>query len=1353
MPTLPPSLLKEVVDKLPEDWVMKRESVIPFLKKQGVKEEELKGAGMDEVLGEHSDNYYDFTAKGKRTKKELQGTVEHRTDYHQLVRQLSRKYANITLPRSNLNTYEITTRHIGAEHLSKDWPSHFEEKDIAWHTRSTVEDLDGHDTRLVQEIQSDVNQYARQSTTKEYQESLPFNKNWARKALEQEIITAYERGHQAIGVPIDTSALKSNPLKRAEGVEKWYNTTVKDTLKKLAKQVGGEYKEVDRLGGANRVVRPRNSAEAADILRNHPKVMNEIAKKYGHAIFDSLVEHWDDIIKTPVGLRLVTSHIRPNNEQEAIELLLRNPAVQDDIQKKYGHGTPKHLVKHWDDIIKTPIGSKLVTPYNRPDTKVDARALLEENPELLNFLKRDYYTTTNYNIRTLTDKVLEDWDNIVISDKFQKFTAGPTAKIGQIVFPEKEKMAKSIEKFKLYTASGTAIGAGALAPGEEAQAIESVSFGPEKLNEALKQGATIPEIREYLTEAGNDPVEIQSIIDSTLLEKVRAADEQGIEVDAIKSYMVENLGLGKDEVDQFIKENDIGITPTGIPGEGDMPISTSISPEPLKFTPEQVKSKYTSLHQKYSTIGKTLAGVTIEDYAKEALQDEISLASDVVTGLNKHGINARAELNTEGLFPTYDIIVDGPNGPEVLDSDIFQDIANSKYELTGAISMAGSVMRGVSVLPMHPILKGILIASGASGGAAVGRVLDIETIAESVKELDNIKAKFYVEQMIDAGVADATFGILGVATVKAGVGLAKLVGGAFDLAMRGNLNGAYKALKDHVGLDDEQIKAIVKEWEGVTGKKAPGLSSKTKAIHVLPQTVPGAEDIAGQAGQINPRVGSSIIRSINDRANNVIKSANSLTSENAAIVIRDDLEKYTDSVKSFYGGIKNHGIDSMTDSNYRFDYDQLTLEPLFQRIEKNIQNPAVLERFQSRLERIRAIGKDLIVADEPPRSFADLLDLVKVVNDFRYNSRISGHGNTEALKEIQGLLKEEIKKAATENMPNGKLWLDQWNKANVEYSKMLRLKDNVMYKALTKPGVNMDKVINIMTKDIKAIDGTFMEVLGKLPPKTRALAEGSVMKKLVDNSTIGTEGGLRAVHFPYLQKELNKIGFTSPEVREMKRAVNELGNVFRNDVNVFRSTGQISGAKFTSYLTFDPVIRLKFEIANQSFNFFRKLLPGAKGEATALISKASKVLENPSNAKAIEDLISALPNDPELVSSVKQLAIEYAKFGYPEHYPKVKVYRTVIPGKSAKTIEGKYGKGMYWTTNKGTANTRSKATGAKVMSEKINPARIASIEDINKIVGREVDLKELKDNPTIINQLKDAHFLGLSINEDILIFK
>lgn len=735
------------------------------------------------------------------------------------------------------------------------------------------------------------------------------------------------------------------------------------------------------------------------------------------------------------------------------------------------------------------------------------------------------------------------------------------------------------------------------------------------------------------------------------------------------------------------------------------------------------------------------------------------------------------------------------NGSKVeIDEGILDSIFKAEYEIFNSMLGGYAGYKAVATFgaglfggKFGWLTKFVSVVGGAAVGSgtfsSVGRSLDILSNAIRVKE--GVDAQFLKQQMVDAGVFTATAEIIGTPLLYGGAKLLKGIGTAFIAIKNGNTKGGYKALKDLMHLDDNQVKEIIIEWERMTDSVAPGKTLEEKALHVIPQTEYGGEAIISQAASMNPKASSDISKLINDRANSLINSAKELTNDNISTVINDDLKTYMRTVKDNYTGIKAFAIDAMKGKSYSFDYKSLALEPIFKAAEANIRNPAILKRFQLYVDRIQQLGQykatqattktikrpfarggpkeEVIDIPVKPmvesgklRSFKNLLELRKVVNEFKYNTKIRNALDYDALNSVLYKIDREISTIAKEHMPNGDLWLIQWNKANKAYAQMIALKGNVLYKALVdtagvKKGINPNKIIRALSSNITAIDGTFMEVLNKLPPKARSNAEGAVLDHLISKYTVGE--GFKAIHFPKLVQELEHVAFTTQKARELKRVISNLAKIFKNDIRLQEATGKITIPSFQSYLTVDPMVRLQFEVASQSFNYIRRLMPTNKGKAIAMVTKVAKVMENPKNAKAIKELINILPDDPELASSIHKLSIQYAKFGETERFPKVQVFRTTVPGSTYKNIDGKLGKGIYWTTDEKAAKIRSSKTGAKVISDDFLPRRIAVEQNVKDILGVEhFDFELLKDSKNI-DILKERGYQGFSHENDVIIFK
>ena len=71
----------------------------------------------------------------------------------------------------------------------------------------------------------------------------PLEKNWLRKGIERELVEAVDEGREQLVIPIKGGV---ESLHRAPGVQKWYETTVLSTAKKIAKQNNAEFSVVTK---------------------------------------------------------------------------------------------------------------------------------------------------------------------------------------------------------------------------------------------------------------------------------------------------------------------------------------------------------------------------------------------------------------------------------------------------------------------------------------------------------------------------------------------------------------------------------------------------------------------------------------------------------------------------------------------------------------------------------------------------------------------------------------------------------------------------------------------------------------------------------------------------------------------------------------------------------------------------------------------------------------------------------------------------------------------------------------------------------------------------------------------------
>lgn len=1370
MAILPSSVLSKAIKELPESWQIQHAGVRNALKKKGVKDEELQYSGMDQALENISpENLQNIgltkeVANKPITKADLVEAEAARADTWSEAHKALR-YKNIVAAQHNpdgttitdLDNYQVNIRTFNESNkidttarMSKIYDieqrikrneaiiadsstaksvatslkerniiykqnikdlkkpptrnveSHFnDEPGYLFHTRTSDYILpNGEATHMVHELQSDLHQQARLRgyTGKSGQRpESPLAENWHSKALEQEAIRAYTFGMDSISVPLEGF---TKPLARVKGVQKWYETSIRDSMKKLAKRIGGVYSELP--------------IEVNNPLHKH---IADVTKNYKAYNTDKTSADASDKLLLTVLEAIKDADIETEYAFDMLGALKQNAKQAKVPVHKYIFDNEEKILQELKNVAAK---NKVIGTITLPDTGKPKYTGVDGNAELIQpewMKKLELYSATG-------GVGMLDFIN-------------PKEASAEEIEPEAEEQPQYDDAFS------------SLASGKPYQDLQNEYLQKHEGNSALAD--------EDLT---------NTLASSTIIQDIIASGEMS--EDEVKQLLVDELQLPEQAALATLSKLPVQIPELApIASNIDLPEDTTID----------LYSKSQNVHNKYiPALGGLLPSSWVgAGNAREFTKANMDISVSIANSLRQLGRNVDIVVDESGNPMMVEIDKDG-NQAELTEGfwkDLGNSLVNSAAETTlgatGAIagtlaaaSAAGKAYQGPGA-PAVKVAAGLLGGAAAGGvGAAGGRGLDAAYNAYQTKQ--DLDAKHYASIMTDAGVFSATLDLVGAPVIWGAGKLISATGRAFSKFASGNKSGAYKALKDIKHIDDTQVDAIIAEWEKATGEKAPGLTRANKALAVLPQTEPGLETVMQAAARRSPKMSTGTSRVISERSKNLQQAAKNLTSDNVGTVVTDDLNKYVAGVKDYYTGIKKLGTDAMDQSAYKFDYDELAIEPVLEDIEKRITNPAVLERFQTMLATVRDIGSTPAIKSSigqnaksavpsQLRSFSDLLDLRRTINGFKYNAKISSALDYNSINKVIRNIDSEIEDAALKEMPDGKLWVQEWRKANTEYSKMIQLNENVLYRALTTDGVNHKKVVAAMRNQISSLDGTFMKVVSKLPPATRAKAEGAVIDSLVQKYTHGPASGMQATDFPALAEELRHVAFTDTKSRELKRSISELARVFKNDPDIARTTGSISKTGFNTSLTADPRAKAKFELATTLFDYIRRVLPTDKADYLALEMHVAKLLREPKNSKSIQALTKALGDDPEMTAKIRQYAIQMTKFGEPDQYPYVKVHRTGIPGKAHKASDGKLGKGIYWTTNELKAKTRASKTGGKLYGEDILPTRIATLADVEQIYGgKDVTPAMLKD-PLLAKALKDKGYDGLSIADDIVVFK
>jgi len=575
----------------------------------------------------------------------------------------------------------------------------------------------------------------------------------------------------------------------------------------------------------------------------------------------------------------------------------------------------------------------------------------------------------------------------------------------------------------------------------------------------------------------------------------------------------------------------------------------------------------------------------------------------------------------------------GPDGQAIpVDEGFWEAMRQESHEITYGVTGAIGGGAAAAKFTKNPWLIGLGSVVGAVTGAGVGTELDY--LRDSVELHEEMSASVAAHKALTAAEASVIGDAIGYPLAKGAGAIWKATKAAKDFLFDGNTAGAYKALKDTMFLDESEITDITNGLNKATSRDTTAMKPLEEKIQATVLTQPGGESIVKAAGSIDPQAGAAVAKAIDTRAKDILATTAELTDENVGRILAQDLSNYTNDVKQYYGDVKELVAKSPRINDFNWDYEKLAIKPVLETLQKNIMDPAVLERFALQSERINSMADS--------RTLTDLLELRQLVNDFKFNKRITKVKDFDALNQVINNIDGAIKQGSEVVMENPQQWLSNYSLAKTQYAKMKGLERNVIARALRRPGLTEDSAVKALTKYITSIDGTFQDIMTSLPKESRKLTEGAVIDTLANKFTAGTEGGQRAMHFPLLASELDKITFTTPKARQAKAALKTMAEVFKNDIPLSQSTGNIQIPKFQSYLTVDPVVRAKFEIASSMFNWIKKMAPTAEQRNMALVSKTAKLLENPLNARLMKEVMEEAGGDTQLSKQLLDLQKQVA---------------------------------------------------------------------------------------------------------------
>lgn len=1076
----------------------------------------------------------------------------------------------------------------------------------------------------------------------------PFEKTWARKTLERSYVKALNDGMEQLAIPIKGGNVGG--LARAKGVqEEFYENTILNTAKKMAKELTKAGNPTDfKLVGDFEGMAHTDAKQA----------LNELVVSAGsHKLVDKLEGMAKQYDKTdPYKAKLIRDAVATD------DMMLRN-----NILSRFSKALPiSQMPTSLKDTVEDALlDLNLVLSNQKPThSTITIEEFNERYDDILDHIAGSMGESSPL-YKLLNDASNE---NITIDEALAKlntkhYNAG---EVFAVLTPKDAPASKANVSFNLYSTPLAGAGAAYLAlksgytedqitedfvgRGEDPEDVQAALAKGKFIQKAVETGWSEEEAKAYL--AKEEP-KIESIESMTMdeiedvlatgvpknrpwLAKALFPEAETLDYDIpqslIESTIEKRKAQNADSIFGHWQES--ALTPESVERSISLQLRNKarsyneLTDLDTQMNVEEFLATMQAVQPNLSSITTRAVGYFGNDSAKRTAQKAEAAAKQRIVNIAKRDFGIGLAWYDDADPDTGAILGDNgywtmetPEGEVPVSPALWKSLKSEGFEIAGAV--AGAVA-GAKYTPGNFVTKMIGSVGGAAVGGAAGSQLDyLQNVMNVHQELNRSVA---AHRALTAGEASVLGDIIAYPIVK-GLGLGWDVIRLAKSKLAGSEGAAAKELKNLMYLSDDEAVEIVGGFKAVGDM--PKLGKSAEEIATIVATQPGGEEIMRIAGSIDPTANRAMAQSIKSRANDVLETAGNLTEESIGRLLKDDLHNYENSVKTFYESVKQEAIQSPRSAMFTFDMEKLSIEPILAAMEKEILDLPVAERFMRKAA--------VINSRTDSRTFGDLIELRKILNSFRSSGGMKKATDLKMFQELMQNVDGAIEDGAGYVMANPGKWLDDWTTSNAEYAKMKQTQKNVLYKLLTRDGVNQDQIVKGLTRFVTSLDGTWDDVFSKLPPNAKVKAEGAVINALTDKYTAGVGEGMRAVNFPMLSDALSQVTFNSTENRKFVAAIDRMAKTFRNDVPLSQSTGSIIIPKEQSYLTTDPVVRLQYEFASSLFNYVKRLMPTKKGRALNLMLKTADILEKPLNAKAIRDLIEEMGDSMDIAPKLLEL--------------------------------------------------------------------------------------------------------------------
>lgn len=380
----------------------------------------------------------------------------------------------------------------------------------------------------------------------------------------------------------------------------------------------------------------------------------------------------------------------------------------------------------------------------------------------------------------------------------------------------------------------------------------------------------------------------------------------------------------------------------------------------------------------------------------------------------------------------------------------------------------------------------------------------------------------------------------------------------------------------------------------------------------------------------------------------------------------------------------------------------------------------------------------------PDKGIDQLLEINRLVNEAIRNPKWANI--TKSLDDVvlsaKTRIDKEIKRVSEEYMGDmGDTWYRQWKLVNAEYKNYAELKNNALYKSFMDKSQTPKEVVNSFMEYIRKDDGTYMEVMSKLPSQERGNVEGAVLETILENNTKASAGA-EALDFTSIEDELLQFEFKTPAVRKLRRGIAELAELYRNDPDIMAALpitlqDVVGGSSIAA--TF--VGKAKMVVNNRLWRKFHAMWGTSGGRKSALFNMVSDLMDNPLDSKTVNEIMATVGPDEILNSAIRKLQIEFAEFGSSKQFSHV-----VLKGEPDKGLSDDYDQVSFTPVNESTAGLREKG-----LERKVHPKRIITEQELSERLGRTVTEEDMTD-PVVLKLMKDLKKVGVEYDDKIRLF-